>query len=105
MPTIILQFKVAEANLDELFEFQESLARGVEQNVSGFVDGNDVGKEVFNIYVIPNPGRLGPCMENVMMWLKAKRKLNKVVVAKVTATGNITVEHPRDFKDEFDYGI
>jgi len=103
--TLIVQFQKAENNLDELFAFENSLAQGIEQSRSGILDGNDIGNTTYNIYVFPKSGRLGPCMENIKMWLKAKKLLEKTIIVRVTPSGKAIVDFPEGYEGEFDYGI
>lgn len=103
--SIVIQFNLDQHEIDDLFAFEASLTQGMEQNNSGFVDGNDIGGSNYNIYVMPKSGRLGHCMDNIKIWLKTKKLLNKAVIARITPSGNATVEHPANFTDEFSYGI
>ena len=101
---VVVQFKLGENEIEDLFSFEESLAQGIEQSRSGMVDGNDIGKHTYNIYVIPRSSH-APCVNSIKMWLKAKKLLSKAVIAHTTAKGNVIVDHPEQYPGEFDYGI
>ncbi len=101
---VVVQFKLIENDIDDLFSFEESLTQGIEQSRSGVVDGNDIGKGTYNIYVIPTSSHV-PCANTIKIWLKTKKLLSKTVIAHTTAKGNIVVDHPEGFPGEFDYGI
>ena len=102
--TVIVQFIMQENNIDELFSFEESLMKGIEQSKTGILDGNDIGKETYNIYILPK-GSYGPCVENIKMWLKAKKLTSKALIAHTTASGNIIVDYPEGYQGTFSYGI
>jgi hypothetical protein len=99
---VIVQFKVEDVgDYERYVAIEDSLLQAFSQSDDGVVDGHDVGKATFNIYIHPRRS-WGPVLERVRAFLELRGALNDAVIAKFHGkTDRYQVIHPSTYCGEF----
>jgi hypothetical protein len=99
---LVVQLRVSEStDFDSLISVENGIIQMFERDHGAVVDGHDIGKGRFNIFIHPN-GSWAPIVGRVRAFLEFQGVHDAVVARRPNATEQYEVVWPTDYQGTFE---